>query len=630
MLGSQIYLTDETHSLSFDEKLTELGKPGSARLHGVWWLPSPTGGVNLVLSNTTNTMLSVSTTIRGKSPKRDATTTVDVAPHETKVLNIERDLLGREQGALSSFGAISIEHNGGPGALLARAMAQDNSRGYSLPIQFTDPATAKSNNLHGAGLRLGSARRESLSPTVVVHNAGGTLTTLNGRVPYTTTSGNQGEIILPQLQLSSGETDVIDIAPYVKAHGINGEVTAAGLEFQYSGELGSVITSAFSVSRSGNQVFRVPLWDIAAQRSGTGGYPWYIEGDSSTVIYIKNVTDEIQKYRMYLKLTGGDYVFPLTTVAPHQTTVIDVRKLRDTQVPDVNGQTIPVGEKRGQVQWSLTGGVDRVVIGRSEQVDLVRGFSSNYACQNCCPNSFFDGWVTPVQSTGFQGEQIQYIAMQQDGNCYGQVYPAYQAGTPFYTSSDLSICNPDFNTGTTTGGVPGESIINAAWTADAWLFTPTADCDYTPEEVVREALCTMLFGRVDFTTVTFSNISADFNQFGSATLNLGTASGGTGACTQGASNTFSIRVKFNMPEGASSITTGVGTFVSDNANQKWQYSSFAFENVSFAAPPKGDMVIRLFLARPTAPKNSISLRISGRFPDGEPWTGGATVHLLCP
>jgi hypothetical protein len=100
---------------------------------------------------------------------------------------------------------------------------------------------------------------------------------------------------------------------------------------------------------------------------------------------------------MYLKLSGGDYVFPLTTVAPHQTTVIDVRKLRDSQVPDVNGQTIPAGEKRGQIQWSLTGGVDRVVIGRSEQVDLVRGISSNYACQNCCPNNFFDGWLTPVQ-----------------------------------------------------------------------------------------------------------------------------------------------------------------------------------------------------------------------------------------
>lgn len=116
VLGTQIYLTDKIHSLSFDEKLTELGKPGSSRLEGVWWLPSPRGAVKLVLSNTTGTTLSVSTNIRGNSPKREANTTVDLAAHETKVLDIERDLLERERGAMSSSGAISVEHNGGPGA----------------------------------------------------------------------------------------------------------------------------------------------------------------------------------------------------------------------------------------------------------------------------------------------------------------------------------------------------------------------------------------------------------------------------------------------------------------------------------------------------------------------------------
>lgn len=491
VLGTQIYLTEEAHSLSFEEKLTELGKPGSSQLAGVWWLPSPQGAVSLVLSNTTDTMLSVSMTIRGKSPKREADTRVDLAPHETKILDIERDLLGRGQSAMSTFGAISIEHNGAPGALLARAMALETSLGYSLPIQFTDPKTSKSTNLQGAGLRIGKAGKESLSPMVVVHNVGETTATLSGRVPYTA-DGNNRTIILPQVQIPAGETEVINIAPYVKEEGVIRDDTVGGLEFEYTGELGSIITSAFSVSRSGNQVFRVPLWDIAAQRSATGGYPWYIEGDSSTVLFIKNVTDDTQKYRMYLKLTNGDYVFPLRAVAPRQTTIIDIRGLRDAQVPDVNGQTIPRGETRGQVQWSLTGGVDRVLIGRSEQVDLVRGISSNYACQNCCGNSFYDGWVTPVQESSFEGAQIQFIAMQQDANCYGQVYPPYQAGSPFYSSSDTSICNTGFSTGTTTGVGPGEALINAGWTADAWFFGPFGVCDYTPEEVLRDAICNII------------------------------------------------------------------------------------------------------------------------------------------
>jgi hypothetical protein len=42
---------------------------------------------------------------------------------------------------------------------------------------------------------------------------------------------------------------------------------------------------------------------------------------------------------------GGDYLYPLTAVAPHQTHTIDIRALRDDQVPDANGQTIPFSDK---------------------------------------------------------------------------------------------------------------------------------------------------------------------------------------------------------------------------------------------------------------------------------------------
>jgi hypothetical protein len=491
-LGVQIHLTNEIHSLSFEEKLTELGK-GSTRLEGVWWLPSPKGEVSLVVSNTTESSLATVAKIQGESPRKHGNLTIDLAPHETRVVDIRTGILQREHGAMSRFGSISIEHNGTAGAVVARAMAAERNLGYSLPVQFSSPAAAKSNNLQGAGLRLADVRADRLSAKVVLHNASQAEMIVTGRVPYTTTTGAAGELHLPQEQLSAGQTEVIDVTQLLRIQGVRrNDVSSASLELQHTGDLGALITSCFSVTDSGNQVFRVPIWDVAAQRSATGGYPWYIAGDSSTVIYIKNVTDQTQNYRMYLKLTGGDYVFPLTTVAPHQTTVIDVRKLRDTQAPDVNGRTIPREETRGQVQWSSTGGVDRVLIGRSEQVDLVRGISSNYACQNCCPNNFYDGWLTPAQSTGFQGEQLQFIAMQQDMNCYGQVYPPYQVGTPSFTSSNLSICNPDWNTGTTTGVGPGESSIFASWTADGWFFGPFGVCDYTPADVLRDALCSVV------------------------------------------------------------------------------------------------------------------------------------------
>ena len=162
VIGSQIYLTDGSGRLSFEEKLGEPGNSTSTTLAGVWWLPSPKGAVDLVLSNTTSETVSVSTTVRAEAPKIETTQTLKLLPHETKVLDVKSDLLGRERGAMSAFGAISVEHKGPAGGLIARAMAHEAANGYSLPVQFSDPMGGKSTSLQGVGLRIGTIGRETL------------------------------------------------------------------------------------------------------------------------------------------------------------------------------------------------------------------------------------------------------------------------------------------------------------------------------------------------------------------------------------------------------------------------------------------------------------------------------------
>lgn len=631
VIGAQLYLVDSEHSLSFEEKLTELGK-GSPRLEGVWWLPSAKGTVSLVLSNTEDASLSVTASIRGRAPKLETSANLQLGAHETKIVNIERDLIGRDRAAMATFGAISLEHNGAPGALVARAMAFDAFRGYSLPIQFMDPGSGKSTSLHGAGLRIGRAGSDWLSPKVVVGNVGSTETVLTGRINYTTKDGTNGSITLPATSLAPQQVEVLDLLPYVSAGGVQNRVATAGLELEYNGQPGSIVTSAISVSPNGNQVFRVPLWDIKSQRSATGGYPWVIDGDSSTMVYIKNVTDEVREFTLQLRYDGGVYAVGLKSIEPHQTLAFDIRELRDQQKPDLSGNTLPLFAASGQVSWSMRGNQNLALIGRSEQFDVVSGISSNYACQNCCPDSFLSGWVDPGGVTGFIGDSGWWYAWEQTQNCYGTWQSPFQV-LPNWSSSNFGVCSCDgFGFGFSEG--PGLSTMSATWSSYRWGSFESGnpnECIPIEENVLAEALCEVLFGDVDFTTVRFSDITSNFNQFGSATLNMGNASGGTTACTQSASNSFDIVVKFNMPSGASSIAhPSVGTFVTDNERQQWQYTNFSFENVSFSAPPRADMRIRLFRARPNAPRDSISLQIRGSYGSGESWTGSATVHLACP
>ncbi len=442
VLGAQIYLVDEARSFGFDEKMNEPANAASPKLEGVWWLPSQRSGeVSLVLSNSSDSPLSVTTSIDGDAPKRRVKHNLELLPHETRVMDVQRDLLGNGRpGSMSKYGGISIEHNGAKGAVVARAMAQDLSVGYSLAVQFIDPKAAKSSDLQGAGLRLGEVGGETLAPVIVARNASETETIVSGRVPYTTADGSTHEGIIPDVHFAPGESKVLDLTKAVKASNLRENISAAGIELKYTGEPGSIVTSAFSVSESGNQLFRVPLWDIEAQRSATGGYPWYIEGDSSTVVYIKNVTDAEQMFTLQYDFDGGTYMTGVRKVEPRQTIVLDVRRLRDEETPDERGRKIPLDAARGQIMWSVYGPEDLVLIGRSEQADLSKGISSNYACQNCCGNSHYTGWVTPGGGLDIGiGGSFTSTANEQEQNCYSTPLTPFTPYPLTWASNDTGI-----------------------------------------------------------------------------------------------------------------------------------------------------------------------------------------------
>jgi len=552
VLGTQIYLTDGVHSLSFDEKLTELGS-GGQRLEGVWWLPSPRGTINVAISNTTDSAICAVVNVEGESPRKAASSAIELGPHETRLLDLETEVLHREHGAMSQYGAISVSHEGTPGAVLARAMAFEQSKGYSLPVQFSNPAAGKSSNLQGTGLRIAPVRGGSLSGKLVVHNSNQSPQTVSGTVPFTLADGSTAIAQLPSLEMSAGDTRVIDISQLLRSEAVNiDQVASAGVELQHTGRLGTLITSAFAVSDSGDQVFRMPIWDIAAQRSATGGYPWYINGDSSTVVYIKNTTDQSRQFRLYIMYESGGYLYPLTTVPPHQTHQIDVRALRDNQVPDANGNKLPLSIAEGQIEWSMTGGEDRVMIGRSEQVDFVKGISSNYACMNCCGNSFYDAWITPTEAFGLAGDQLQFQAMQQDANCYGQPFLPYPRGTAF-ANFISSICQSD-PSGSTTMIAPGQTTIQWGWQADSWISWGGShgECEYSPVDVLRDALCDVV-NQVVLNDVTVFERGARFGYGNIANLSLKGSAHESDTCGSNAASPFEIRVHFRRPLGATLV-----------------------------------------------------------------------------
>lgn len=464
-VGGQVRLVDAGRSLIFEEQVTRLESAfTSSRLEGVWWLPSRNSELRFIVSNTTDSALDVSVDVAGVTPRPKAPLSLSLAPHETRVAELQ-SLAGGAHARLKDAGGISVTHSGAPGALLARALVRDAGLGFSTFTEFTDPAKYKSSRLHGAGLRLGQAGGDDLTPVVVARNLGPAPVTLTGRVPYTLGDGTASVAALPPIRLAAGEVRGVELQALTRAGGFGAEAASAGLEFEHTGRPGAVVVSALSVGRGGNQVFRVPVLDPAAQRSSTGAYPWRLEGDSSTFVYIKNTTAEPQRYSAHLRFEGGGYTLGMKTVEPGQTAVIDVRRLRDEQVPDEDGQTIPREAASGQVVWSAVlddAPEPLVLLGRAEQADTVKGMSSSYACQSCCADSYYDSFLLPGGVDAEVDAAADFDAYETDVDCYGNLYTYYRL-TSSWSSSNTGVATVD-GSGVARAVGAGQADITAAWT----------------------------------------------------------------------------------------------------------------------------------------------------------------------
>lgn len=429
-LGAQFKIIKQ--GILFDEQfITPATRFPSARMESVWWMPS-SSETKFILSNTTDKAVTAIVKVDGTAPRQQQPATIQLNPHQTRVLDILRDLIGHQNGTVHKIGGISITHNGTPGAIMARMLISEDGAGFSSVVNFVDPTNQRSSKLNGGGLRLGSINGDELEQIIVARNVGDEQTIVKGRIPYTNENGDVEFIAIPGIQLNPGEIDILDVKQTVRQANIPADVTFAGLELEYTTAPGSVVMNALSVSRSGQQVFQLPLLDPERMPSSAGGFPWKVDDDYTTVVFIKNETDAQRRIVARLTYEGGEYTLGVKKLKPGQTIKVDFKELRDKQTPDFNGQTIPPYIEKGQIAWTMLGGENNKISGRSEQVNTIRGISSTYACYNCCPDGTnSDGSIgmfeaAPVGYPTFEiDDTLTFGFMVNTINCYGDWGPSF-------------------------------------------------------------------------------------------------------------------------------------------------------------------------------------------------------------
>lgn len=461
LLGAQIKIIDYASSVIFDEQLTEPSLAISSRLEGLWWRPAAKSLVSVAISNTTGSVQTASLEMDAGAPTLQRSKELILEPHQTITVDPTNDLSDGKSVAFGT-GGISISYSGKPGSVFARTMIQDPSTGFSSSIQLTDQAKAKSSRLHGAGVRLGETAGDDMTLMVAARNISETAALLRGSIRYTISDGNTGVIALGKVKLSPGEVKAWEAKEAALLRRL--DIVSAGLEFDYSSGPGTVLVSALSVNRSGNQVFQIPLLDPKAQKSSTGVYPFYLDYGYSTVIYIKNTTAAGQKYVAHFNYEGGKYMIGVRDIAAGETVAIDIRALRDNQVADEEGRTIPLDVMRGQARWTIIldeGSELLAMIGRSELVNEGSGISSTYACQNCCGDHAEGDFITPELTQLQVGQSAILRAFEQRLDCYGYPYDVQRSAN--WSSDNQSVAKVGNKTGTVTSMGAGQTTIHANW-----------------------------------------------------------------------------------------------------------------------------------------------------------------------
>jgi hypothetical protein len=478
VLGAQIYLVNDANSLSYEEKLAELGKFDSRRLEGILAIPSRRANVKVVLTNTS----SVDLTVTGRLTLEPNITldpqTLTLSPHETKTIDIRRDIPNGGAILNSNALAFSLEHSGAKWALIARAFVSEPSTGYSNLSQFYNPTAGLMNEYHGAGIQMRSPSGERLKPVIVLRNTANETAVVTGRIPYTRANGTNGSITLPATQLNPNEIRLLNTTVVVQRNNQE-NIKFASIQLKYNTPPGSIGVATHSESQNKNFVSRVPMWDPLRQHTATGGYPWLIEDTSATKNYIKNITDRPQKYvAFFIWEDNGMYMLGQKELAPYQTIEIDVKDLRDRQVPDEEGNTIPINMSRGQFQWTLSpeDNVDPeedplselALIGRSEQIDWGKKISNNYACQNCCTGNTIGAHLSPSSSTVEVDATVRIRAYLEEESCFGFPY-SYETGAT-WGSNNPSIAT--VSGGTVTGKDLGNTSITASFQGPRYISNP--------------------------------------------------------------------------------------------------------------------------------------------------------------
>lgn len=355
---------DVTFALSQDRR--------SAIRNAVWWMPED-AEATIAVGNF------------GNSPLRARATFSNGDTEEMEIAPFGTHLIERKSQSASKRDGVTLEVLGSNTDLVATGVVTSQDRSFTSSIRFYDTRNVAQPNLYATNFRL-----KGVNPHLLLRNTGSQ--TISATPRFIPAPGDPNNFIdLPSVTLNPNESADIDLQPLQAATLGKSEFDHVSIQVLNNGAPGSLIGALNGIDVTRRITYDVPLRDIGAMRNSTGAYPWRVDQDVSTVVSLTNTGSVSSGVLALIRYPGGSYQLDPRPLAAGETVFYDLREIRDKQIPDRDGRTIPRSVKGGQFKWSIYGfgpGSGRL-IGRAEMISQSQGISSSYSCPGGnCPMEF--------------------------------------------------------------------------------------------------------------------------------------------------------------------------------------------------------------------------------------------------
>jgi hypothetical protein len=330
----------------------------SGRLFTHWWLPTPETRAYYVLQNTSVSSVKVHAVVI-LDGQRKPSLTVEIPGQEARLLRLA-DLSdsNAEVGTLEFWSEAAEE------SLLGRFVEVDEAVGFSVSEDLQDSMVLVSRELQmpggpmgvpppARGFPPGARFRTYLSVGNRAASAVTVTLTLYGR-------DSQGQVRswqAPPINLPALTTTQIDLSSFPSSQaGLVDGYGSAGLK--HDANPGDISAEAFTVDQSLSFALNCPLSDLATASSHKIAVTFDLEGSKNTLLMVKNTSDESVSYSYVLHYlhqgTQEMYMSQLLDLAPQELATVDLKDVRDREIPGSSGEILPSSLLRGSAAVAAT------------------------------------------------------------------------------------------------------------------------------------------------------------------------------------------------------------------------------------------------------------------------------------